>query len=535
MREWLASLRRAAAPPAAVLADVAAQLRAALDRPPTCVDPLLAGGQATGLPPVPRPAPDVLGQALEVLTRPVARRARGVVHTPPALATRLVEAAVAAGGRRPRSVLDPAVGGGALLLAAARRLGTVEGLAGVDVHPLAVAVSRTVLALHAGVPAARLAERIVVADALADDVGGDLGAPFDAVVANPPFLGQLRRATARTPARRAALRARFGPAAAGYADEAGLFLLLGTRLVRPDGAVAMILPRAVLAADGSAALRAEIARRWRPELVWDDDGRTFPGARACALVLHPAGRPSGPTWAPLLSDAPDLPLRTRGTLRDLGTPRADFRDAYYTAAAHAVEGTPDDPRPWVVTSGLIDPARLRWGERPARLARRTFERPVLDRGAPAALTRPRLVPKALVATQTAVLEAVADPGGRLLPLTPVIWIPTDRPWHVAAALTGPALTALASRRHAGAALSRRALKLSARQVGALPAPADQAAFDRAAAALEAAQQAAGDQARAALLEAARHCCHAYGVDPTWLDWWVQRLPVDRTPTASGSR
>ncbi len=101
-------------------------------------------------------------------------------HTPPALADRLT-AGVIDPGAAPGSVCDPSVGGGAFLLAAARRMlgsgasvrAVVGGLAGVDVEPLAVAAAEAALALFAAERGFTVAPGgLVVADALELPAGG---------------------------------------------------------------------------------------------------------------------------------------------------------------------------------------------------------------------------------------------------------------------------------------------------------------------------------------------------------------------------
>jgi hypothetical protein len=176
----------------------------------------------------------------------------------------------------------------------------------------------------------------------------------------------------------------------------------------------------------------------------------------------------------------------------------------------------------VVTSGLVDPGRLAWGERPARIGGRAFTRPSVDPGAlegrVAAWVEARLVPKVLVATQTRVLEAAADPEGRFVPLTPVLAVTPQHPddvWRIAAALTSPIVTAWALRTFGGAALSGDAVKLSARQVLDAPLPTDTGAWDAATAALR-----AGDVDGCATALA--------GGDERLLRWWLARRPVPRT-------
>jgi hypothetical protein len=173
-----------------------------------------------------------------------------------------------------------------------------------------------------------------------------------------------------------------------------------------------------------------------------------------------------------------------------------------------------------VTSGLIDPGRCRWGERPVRFAGRTRERPRVDLEA-LSPTMGRwaerlLVPKVLVANQTAVIEAVADVEGAWLPGVPVV---TVRPGEgtavidVAAVLTSAVASCWAWHRAAGTGLSATTLRLGPRWLGDLPWPAR--SLSAAVAAL-----ADGDvDACAAAVDA------AYGVTDDRLSaWWRSRRP-----------
>ena len=99
---------------------------------------------------------------------------------------------------------------------------------------------------------------------------------------------------------------------------------------------------------------------------------------------------------------------------------ANFRDEYY-ALVPAVSDDADGPR--FVTSGLIDPGRSLWGERPVKFAKRAFRHPRVDLakldGRFADWARHKLVPKVLVANQTSLVEAVADPDGAWIPGVPI--------------------------------------------------------------------------------------------------------------------
>ena len=87
----------------------------------------------------------------------------------------------------------------------------------------------------------------------------------------------------------------------------------------------------------------------------------------------------------------------------------------------------------------------------------------------------RRVPKVLLATQTAVLEAAADPAGAWVPSVPVISVeprPGSRTdvWTLAAVLGSPVASAWAASTYLGAGLGSTAIKLAASQVLTLPWP-----------------------------------------------------------------
>ena len=146
-------------------------------------------------------------------------------------------------------MLDPACGTGHFLVAAARRLG-----------PSARCTARTSTPRRSGspgcgsgprtrrVPVEEIEARVRVADGL---TAWD-GQQFDAVIGNPPFLGQLKR---RTAGQRGGL--------AAYTDTSEAFLHRALDLVVPEGTVALVQPLSVL---GSPRRRSG-ARRGRPRSV----------------------------------------------------------------------------------------------------------------------------------------------------------------------------------------------------------------------------------------------------------------------------
>ena len=208
-------------------------------------------------------------------------------------------------------LLDPAVGAGAFLLAAADRLADAgappedllaDGLHGTDVDPGAVAVARTALRWWAWCRMGRdpgPPDRVTVGDGLAPATAGD----FDVVVGNPPFLNQLQRPTARSTTQRGALEARFGVAARGYVDTATLFLLAATEVCRTGGRVGLVQPGVVPRRCSQRGGQGRLARHARVAGLWiGRPGLFAAGVRVCAPcwssgTIGPATwtRPAPPT------------------------------------------------------------------------------------------------------------------------------------------------------------------------------------------------------------------------------------------------
>jgi hypothetical protein len=464
---------------------------------------------------------------------------------------------------------DPGVERQALLEAVTR------SVHGVDVDPSAVELTRAALWLELvvpGAPAVMPALRLAAGEALlgvgwatafpeAHQAGG-----FDVVVGNPPFLNRLETLTATPPGVATRLEAASEGALGPYTDLSAVFLQRAVGWVRPGGRVALVQPQSVLVARDAAGVRRQLVDRCSLEALWASDEPVFDASvLTCAPVLRRGAgqgavrRTHGPDfrpvpsrvvtseelqgeWSFLLAEAlgtPELLLDPgAGTLGEVAACTADFRDQYYglrpyLREAEACRGCHCVP---LVTTGLIDPAQLLWGRRPTRVLKQRWAAPVVDLDAlesdPALArwARTRLTPKVLVATQGRVVEAVVDAGGELLPSVPTLTLgaPAERLWHVLAVLLAPPVVAHAAARYAGTGLTMRSVKLSARQVAALPLPTDAAAWDDAAALLPEAQR--DDDRRSALLrEVARLMCRAYAVDDrTVLGWWLERARLTAT-------
>ncbi len=519
------------------------------------------------------PDPWLAGQVYERLLAPRVRRARGAHFTPRDIAVALADRVLApwlAAGTVP-TVCDPAMGAGAILLAVADRLAAagyeradvVAALHGADLDPDAVRVARAALARWGGVVEADLADRLVVADSLVSGAAcwSAGSAPFDVVIGNPPFLSQLGATTSRSADHHAAARELLDGRAGGYADTAGLFLLRSVGLTRPGGRTAMLQPMSLLATRDAAPVRASLVAAGVTE-VWVGGAGVFQASvRVCAPILTPGVPPDGPVtvltgpelaevaqvplpddpaapWgamAAVVAGVPQVRLRSSGTVADLATATAGFRDLFYALAAVVRAADSSDDLP-VVTAGLIDPLASRWAMADTRLGGVRIHRPALPVAAVAGLpgrlpawVEGRLVPKLLVATQTRVLEALPDPEGRLVPCTPVISVEPRSSadlWHLAAVLTAPPVSAWSARLTAGAALGGDALKLSARQLLTIPLPADRPAWDEGAVLARSVTAATDvDERRGLLAELGGVMARAYGSrDEGLVAWWRDRLP-----------
>ncbi len=455
---------------------------------------------------------------------------------------------------------------------------------GVDLDPEAVQLCRA--ALGGMAPGAKagsvLARNIRCADSLLmpleaphslfmDDKACDwailkreVGAPrgFDVVLGNPPFLNQLHSSTAFTAEYGQQVHTRFGQAARGFTDPAALFLLVGLDVLRSDGGrLCLVEPLSVLSVRGAAKIRrallgrAALTAAWFAEVrvfedadveVWAPVLETGAGAGPVKLFSGRTFEPFGtaacpdataPGWGSLLAQQRGVPThnwRTAGTLGEIASATADFRDQYYGLVGHVFDDVANESdQPKLVTSGLIDPAHLLWGNRATRFNREAFQAPRVKLSGLSPELRQwaakRLVPKVLVATQTRVLEPIVDMNGSMLPSVPVLTIeaPVGSLWGIAALLISPPISAIAASRHFGAALSSDALKLSARDVLALPLPHDKQLWARAATAFKAASAAqTHHQRQRELASCAQLMCGAYGVEDCaeLFDWWAARLP-----------
>lgn len=475
-------------------------------------------------------------------------------------------------------------------MATVGRRDACAAVCGVDIDPIAVDLCRAMLWLlrgEAGLPLTTFDGQIRRADALLADWSAlfpaviDAGG-FDVIVGNPPYLNQLETGTAANRERLERLKSRFGSSKGAYTDVATLFLLLGVDLLRPGGRMALLHPLSLLASKDSTVARARLATACSITSIWvttehifaaasvfvcaiaflKNGGLPEPGGDRCAPGSRSVARSHGngfqaaaaldlrmddltkaATWGHLVADLLGVPLvvlKGDATVSDLATTTADFRDQFYGLVGTIVEaaqgpGSEVDEHqlPRLIVTGSVDPAACLWGERACTFAGTTWQRPRVDlrrlQGSKLqAWAEARLVPKLVIATQTRVIEAFADPDGTALNTVPTITLIPHRPedlWRLLAVMLAPPVSAWALARYVGTALSTDAIKLSASQVGQIPLPSRADAWEQAALLVQRASGLTEAGGRAEALHAAGALmCDAYGVDrEPVLAWWTGRL------------
>ena len=528
---------------------------------------------------------DALGTTWEELLSTHDKRSQGAHFTPMAVADRVARIAFElVSSTAPHTlapdtprIWDPACGGGAFLLAAARwldlhtshtRAAIVASLHASDVDSDALDVCDAALEIWCSGGARPIT---VAADALLD-LPEDWPDEFAVVIGNPPFLGQLTTDTSRTSERRERLSAQYASAAGAYVDEAGLFVELATARTARGGVVGLILPESILGARDAKSMRTMVSSAAHLSRLWIDEGQSFAAAvdvvavflsvgsgdqpstdiavgLADPVVLTAVPTPPASSWAPLLARALGVPtVAISNTIRvgERAAVTAGFRQHFYgiadavSEAADTPTDAPDaDTRPKLVTSGAIEPLRSLWGQRPVRFAGTKWNAPVLvldniSDDQVRSWFRARCVPKLLLASQTKIVEVLADPRGELVPSVPVISVePHDASelWHLAAVLTAPAISAWMLQEAAGTGLSHDAIRLRAATLALVPVPPTtpdaHRAWDEGAAAAKRAHEAAGaddpEMYTLAMKDLAAAMNAAYGVGEHVASWWWERI------------
>lgn len=229
-----------------------------------------------------------LGALYELSMAKIARKKGGVFYTPPALAHYMARSLLKMTGPAP-VVLDPACGSGALLMGMYHSLAACgeithrdlleKHLWGMELDPGAARVTRAVLALQDKTYYYPL--HIVVGDALR-------ACPeawhrrFDAVIANPPYMGHKAMAGEDMED----LRRRYPQVYGDKGDVSYCFFEGATPLVKAGGALAFLTARYYLEALNAYGLRIYLSKNCTLLRIVDFNGiRPIPGVGVDPALL----------------------------------------------------------------------------------------------------------------------------------------------------------------------------------------------------------------------------------------------------------
>lgn len=191
-------------------------------------------------------------------------------YTPPALSSRLLELPTEAGlDWRTARVLDPATGGGALLVESACRMRKAlrgsdpvfvlaqiaNRLLGLEIDPYAAFLAQTCIDILLADLAAAAGREVPKIVRICDALEQAPNATFDLVVANPPY-GRI--------ALSASERRRFSRCLYGHANMYGVFTDIALQWAKPGAFVSYLTPTSMLSGQYYTALRRLLAAEAPP-------------------------------------------------------------------------------------------------------------------------------------------------------------------------------------------------------------------------------------------------------------------------------
>ncbi len=209
----------------------------------------------------------VIGATYAALLPPNLRARHGIYYTPPALVTRLLDQATAAGvDWAQTNVLDPSCGGGAFLAPVALRI--IKSLSHLDPRDLIAHIASHLRGWEIDPVSAWLAQVLLEVELLpylvetarpaplvvevCDSIGRAAQEPgWSLIIGNPPY-GRISLSSA--------VRAEYSRSLYGHANLYGLFTDLALRLTKPGGVVAFVTPTSFLSGEYYLRLRALLSR-----------------------------------------------------------------------------------------------------------------------------------------------------------------------------------------------------------------------------------------------------------------------------------
>lgn len=276
------------------------------------------------------------------------------------------------------------------------------------------------------------------------DVFADGG--FDVVLGNPPFGNAIEGSTARNEKATIYFSHVFDRIARGAYDNANLFFGRALQVVKNQGTLGMICPRATASGKSSASLREELDVHAPIQTLWCPDDATLFG-NASVFVCLIAARKG--VRAPLIQVSTDPPgasfkfrevklppvgssytwwelLTASGNKLDISSDCIPLDKAVEMWAgcttgvayelAPLVHEADKDQELRLVTTGAIDRFKCRWGTTRIRYLKRDYDRPVWPEQGPNGVLRARdkqRRPKLIVAGLSRVIETILDEWGNL--------------------------------------------------------------------------------------------------------------------------
>lgn len=206
---------------------------------------------------------------------PAEVKARGAFYTPAKVATFIARWAIR--GKRTR-ILEPACGDGAFIVAAAETLAAL----GADDSSTLIGIERSP---EEAAKASALVPSADIRRASFFDVDpGDFGAPFDAVIGNPPYIryhGFTGEDRDKGLARASAQGVQLTRLASSWAH----FVVHATSFLAEDGRLGLVLPAELLVTDYAQPVRAHLLARFASVLVIAFDRMVFEDVQVDAVLM----------------------------------------------------------------------------------------------------------------------------------------------------------------------------------------------------------------------------------------------------------